>query len=245
MYEITPNLEIIPGYDVEFNIITERMCSELESTCSRFCDFTGDGIDDLIYSNYVGGEEMLTVIWEKQDTMYRIAGSAWGEIAKILVDTNSNHYSFVIVSGLCCDGFIADIKVYSPILKNDNLNYIEKYRYRSFGKSFSVDNYEIIQKKRLLVNKDTCCLRSCPKVDNEYDKEISDFEDMPVYGNIIARLKEGGMGTAYAKFKDESENLWFFVALDTNARVTYNRFYRDTLANKCGWIEDRFLEFVE
>lgn len=244
---VISNLEISSEYANEFDIMTDTEDLEGMSNVYRFHDFTGDGIEDLVYNGYVGGnEEMLFVLWEKQNGKFRIAGVNWGEIAKIFLELNNNKiYSFAIISGLCCDGSIGDIKIFSPLFKEDNLTYTEKYRYRFFVWTSFPDGYKIISEKRFQIKIDSCCLRGSTKTDNEYDKELSNFEDMPVYGNIIARLKKGSTGTAYAKFQDKSKNLWWFVALDTNARVTYNRFYRDTCAYKCGWIDTKFLDTIE
>jgi hypothetical protein len=243
---IIPNLEISSEYANEFDIMTDTEYFEGISNVYRLHDFTGDGIEDLIYNGYVGSEEMFFALWEKQNNKFRIAGITWGEIAKIFLEsTNNKIYSFALISGLCCDGFVGDIKTFSPVFKAGNLTYMEKYSYRFFVWTSFPDEYEVISKKRFQIKTDSCSLRDSPETDNKYNKELSGFEDMPVYGNIIAKLAKGSTGTAYAKFQDELENLWWFVALDTNARATYKRFYRDTCAYKCGWIDTKFLDIIE
>ncbi len=243
---VISELETFSEYAYQFDIITSRMESGPESTCSRFYDFTGDGVDDIIFNNHVGGEEKLFVLWEKKDTMYRISGFHWGEIVKILVNsTNGKNYTFVIVSDLCCDSEIGSIKIFSAELEDNRIKYPESKKYEFYAWTDFPDNYESIPQKKFHVKSDSTCLRMSPETNNEYNGPYYDFDHMPLYGNIIAKLAKDGMGIIYAKFRDESGNLWWFVTINAKAKLLYDYQSRDSSACKCGWIDARFLEVVE
>ncbi|MEJ2355195.1 MAG: hypothetical protein P8Y62_04745 [candidate division WOR-3 bacterium] len=246
LHSIISRLEPFPEYAYEFDIITSRMESGPESTCSRFYDFTGDGVDDIIFNNHVAGEEKLFVLWGKQDTMYRIVGFTGGEISKILVDaTNEIKYTFVVVSDLCCDSELGSIKIFSPEFEDNRLKYKESKRYEFFKWTNFPDSYERVPKGKFHVKYDSTCLRMSPEINDKYNGPYDDFDNKPLYGNIIAKLEKGGIGTVYAKFQDESQNLWWFVTMDANAKFVYDYQSRDSSACKCGWIDTKFLEIVE
>ncbi len=239
-------LEISPEYAYTFETVLHPEYSEWLPMKYKLLDFTNDGNNDLIYNGAGAGEERLCILWENCIDKFKIGAVLGGDIAKILVDsTNGANYTFVVVFGLCCDSELGSIKVLSPGFKGNRLKYIESKIYEFFKWTDFPDNYERIPQKNFHVKSDSTCLRMSPEVNNKYNGPYDDFDNKPLYGNIIAKLAKGGTGTVYAKFQDKSQNLWWFVTMDANAKFVYDYQSRDSSACKCGWIESIFLEIIE
>lgn len=98
--------------------------------------------------------------------------------------------------------------------------------------------------KRFVVRNDKYKLREQPVIDDKHDEQESDFEGMPIYGNALAEFGKGSKGEAIAEKPDETGRVWWFVIMDGDAKVEYDRFYGDQKASKAGWMSSRFLEVL-
>lgn len=199
-------------------------------------DFTGDGIDDLIYSSNFGAEERHTVFWAKEKDSYRFIQFVWGSLEKLFRKHNNKPYSLIIVSGFCCGSFIGDYTIYQPDFKNKKLFYSKKKNFKVFldlEKPVIVIppiTFQITNKPKYL--------RLSPRIDNSVDTVLS------LLGNIIAEFKIGSKGTAISLKKDSLKN-WWFVIMDTSSQTLKSNFYDDKYSHKVGWMSSENLKIID
>jgi hypothetical protein len=206
-------------------------------------DFSGDGIDDLIFISYCGGEEYRNYFWVKKDKKYYYSGLAMGTLVKLYRTQDSKALSVVTRGGFCCLGYIGFINLYTPQIDNQIITYKLEKSVREVGHITLPEKR--MPTKRFIVKNDKYKLREQPVINDKYDAYESDFEHKPVYGNTLAEFSKGSKGEAIAEKSDETGRVWWFVIMDPDARAEYNRFYGDQTASKAGWMSSRFLEVLK
>jgi hypothetical protein len=206
-------------------------------------DFSDDGIDDLIFISYCGGEEYQNFIWIKKDNKFYYSGLLWGTLVKVYRAQDLKALSVVTRGGWCCSGYVGYINLYTPSSYNQVTKYSLEKSVREFGGITLPDKR--IPAKRFVVKNDKYKLREQPIINDKYDEQKSEFERKPVYGNTLAEFGKGSKGEAIAEKTDETGRVWWFVIMAPDAKATYNRFYGNQKASKAGWMSSRFLEMTK
>jgi len=223
--------------------IKDNMIEEWLGSFKKY-DFSGDGIDDLLFISYCGGEEYRNYFWVNKDNKYYYSGLMEGTIVKLYRTPDSKSFSAVTRSGYCCLGYIGSIDLFTPEIKDGILKYKLQKRIKEFGNaSISVPDKRM-SSKRFIVKNDKYKLREHPVIDDKYDEYGSDFEGKPVYGNTLAEFTKGSKGIAIAEKPDNTGRVWWFVLMDEDANAIYSRFHDDANASKAGWMSSIFLEVI-
>lgn len=206
-------------------------------------DYSGDGIDDLIFINYCGGEEYRNYFWVNKDKKYHYSGIAKGTLVKFYRTQDSKALSVVTRGGFCCLGYVGFVNLYAPTLDNQIVKYKLEKSVREFSQIALPEKR--MPSKRFVVKNDKYKLREQPVINDKYDDYESQFEQKPVYGNTLAEFSKGSKGEAIAEKPDDTGRVWWFVIMDSDAKAEYNRFYGDQTASKAGWMSSRFLEVIK
>lgn len=206
-------------------------------------DFSGDGVDDLIFSTYCRSEEIKNYFWVRKNDRYYYSGLMIGTLVKLFHTTDSRALSAATRGGWCCFGQIGFNNLYTPTIDNQGLKYKLVKSVSEYGNITLPD--KTMPTKRFVVMNDKYKLRQHPVIDDKYNELDSDFERMPVYGNTLAKFLKGSKGEAIAEKEDEIGRVWWFVIMDADAKVEYNRFHDDANEYKAGWMSSRFLKVIK
>ncbi|MEW6015126.1 MAG: hypothetical protein AB1690_07370 [Candidatus Zixiibacteriota bacterium] len=248
---ITPEVFALVRDSIEFNskaipyVDSARWAKWKPSEFSsvRRFDYSGDGAPDLILDGLIAAEQNITYLWLHHDSTYEFHYCLKGEAIRFLRESVFDPYSIVIEEGLCCDGYIGEYTLLEPIWYADRIKYISRLVIKQF-RDTQIPITRTMSKHFRLSNAE-CLLRTEPVITNDYDCYWSDFEEMEVCGNIIARFTQPGNGIAFAEERDSLGGLWYFVTVSPESKITYNRFYRASAAYLCGWVDSASIEFVK
>lgn len=214
---------------------------QIAAVFSRY-DFSGDGVDDLIISDYFGAGEIQTFLWTRSGSSYDFAGAFEGK-PQFFRNAASSPSSLLTRSGWCCPSRVGKIYLYE--LQDVN----GKKRYALARKIMEMAHIHIPSKKqpsiRFITVDSQYRLRSSPEVRDEYDPDKSGLHNKPTYGNIIAEFEKGSKGEAVASHTDKTGRAWWFVIMDKDASATYSLFYDDEDGCKTGWMLSRHLQIIQ
>lgn len=203
-----------------------------------YFDISGDGIDDLIFNGFKGGEELGIIIWIKSGTNFYFSNAFLGEIKRFIKELQNKPYKIVTRSGFCCASHIGNINLIIPELNNDHLMYSNSNTYKLYYNLSVPDS--AISPIEFQVTQQNCKLRYEPIVNNNIDSFMTSISGKAFHGNILAEFEQGSDGVAFAE-KNYCNNKWWFVALNPNSRTINSQFYNDIDAYKLGWIDSRYL----
>ena len=161
--------------------IDDNVIEELLAGFKKY-DISGDGVDDLIFSSPCAHEEMQNHFWVKKDKRYYHSGLIVGTLEKLYKANGMQALSIVSRSDWCCIPYVGTINLFIPEPSDSKLKYKLKKRVKEFV-SITVPEKRIIEKK-------------FPVINDKYDADASEFEQMAVYGNTLANFSKGSKGTA-------------------------------------------------
>jgi hypothetical protein len=208
-------------------------------TLFRFVDFSGDGVNDLIYTSYCMSETQMNFLWRRVDDSLHFVGSCIGTLLYLYRSNVLEPYSLVVVTGYCCAGYVGDYDSYRCEEATNSLRHEPLLTVREFDET-------VFPKTKMtpiafVVAQEGYRLRSSPMIVDSVDTLASEHEEVEVRGNTLARFTKGSKGIAVAKQTDSTGRVWWFVIMDRKARTIYSRFYGDSQASVCGWMSSRFL----
>lgn len=208
-------------------------------------DINADGRLDIIYNGDVGPPEPMVIIWENIGKKYRFVAAYSGYIESIFYPNESNIPYFIIESDICCGNYVSEIFVLRTVIKNNNFSFEIMERYKNFNALEFPEKLKMIKPIEFITVKEKYRLRYSPSIVDTLDRSLSDFMDQDVFGNIIAVFKKGSKGKAIASTIDETGRIWWFVIMSVNSKTSYNLFYNDKGAHKCGWMSSKYLKIIK
>ncbi|MEP0828111.1 MAG: hypothetical protein HRF51_06270 [bacterium] len=206
-------------------------------------DFSGDGNPDFIQTGFFVSEAPLTFLWIYDGTGYKLHDQLDGEVIRLVRETPYDSYSIILEDGWCCAGYIGYYTLLRPVWFNNRFTYTTRMIIAQF-RNTKIPPAKTME-RNFTVEISECLLRETPEKIDTYDSLFSEIENLPVYGNIVARFPVGAMGIAFAEENDSTGLPWFFVTFDDNLNPTYSRFYGDSAAYLCGWVDSASIEFVK
>ncbi|MDR3609398.1 MAG: hypothetical protein P4L27_02415 [Ignavibacteriaceae bacterium] len=210
----------------------------------RKIDLNGDGQLDIIYSLNYCADELLNLIWIKQNNIYKFSTAYYGTISRLIKNQNKD-YSLLIRTGYCCGGYVGYYRLYSPFdFDKDIIRFIEKRINicEFINTQFPTDK---ISPRKFVILNDKAPLRTSHEINNSLDSLRSHAEiNIAVYGNIVAEYIQGSTGKLISEFSDSLGEHWYFVLMDNKNLMNYNRFYRDNDTYKCGWINSKDIKIL-
>jgi hypothetical protein len=207
----------------------------------RKIDLNGDGQLDIIYSLNNCADELLNLIWIKQNNTYKFFNSYFGTISRLFKNPNKGH-SLLIRTGYCCGGYVAHYKDI-PFDKDIIGSYEKRINICEFiNTQFPTEK---ISPRKFVILNDKAPLRTSHEINNSLDSLRSHAEvNIAVYGNIVAEYIQGSTGKLISEFSDSLGEHWYFVLMDNKNLMNYNRFYSDYNTYKCGWINSKDIKIL-
>ncbi len=84
-------------------------------------------------------------------------------------------------------------------------------------------------------------LRFSPEVNNE--PRILIFEEVP--GNAVALFPKGSKGWAWAEYRDNKGDIWWYVEMEPNEKITQSIVYSRSSKLRCiGWMKAQYLQRI-
>lgn len=206
-------------------------------------DFSGDGVDDLIFSSYCAQPEKRNYLWVKDGTQYLYAGFIGGNILRMVRDNLSKGYLVLVSSGPGADGRTGAVSLYE--LQREKGAVTLRIRRKVLVFDGLVAPSLGMSTVKFKVGKDRQLLRTGPERQDDYDAAGSAAEKRKVYGNIIAEFSRGARGMAFSELKDIRGVVWWFAVMQKDARPVSSRFPEDPEGLIAGWMETQGLEAVK
>jgi len=205
-------------------------------------DLNGDGQPDIVFSKHGCADELFNFIWIKQTNQYKYIESHFGTILRA-IKTKTSGYQLLTKYGYCCGGRVGFYKLTDPMDTN-KFKYLKSQQnvYCEF-----IDTQfpkELVAPRSFITITDRSQLRTSPGVNNVVDSSISRYEQIAVYGNLVAEYVIKSTGKILSSFTDNNGNLWYFVLMDGKNLIGYNRFYDAQYAYKCGWMNSKDIKIL-
>lgn len=205
-------------------------------------DFSGDGVDDLIFSSYCAQPEMRNYLWVREGNQYVYAGFIGGTILKALRDQWAPGFLMLVTSGPASTSRAGAITIYALHREKGVIALRVRKKVLAFDGLMAPELG--MRPVRFTVGKDKQPLRTAPERQDDYDAAASGAEKRPVHGNILAEFPRGEKGEAISEYKDIRGVRWWFVVMQEDARTVSSRFPEDPDGHKAGWMEATNLEVV-
>ena len=218
----------------------------------HFMDFTGDGVDDVIYSGawYERNENGFGALEGTRIKLYQVMDgravqvlSYPGAVQRIFRGARGQPISFRVVTHGCCADPQWSADYFAPTRAADTVKYAP-YR-RVMGREGIVMPARYMDRQRpFTVSNDRYLLRESPGI----DPKTADGEDWyrwEGHGNALAEYGRGARGIALAEQTDSTGRVWWFVRMDggtppISAQLTPAP--DDPLpTDRLGWMSSRFL----
>ncbi|HTK21207.1 MAG TPA: hypothetical protein VL442_16910 [Mucilaginibacter sp.] len=199
-------------------------------------DINNDGIDDIIYEGYSGGEPTLTAIYLNTPNGFKLIFKDEQYVAKL--DFKDKRLSAIyMVDPGCCAAYMVFSKIYQIDFKDDmpvvkRVFFTGHYQLTEFPAKY------LNSPVKLKTINDNVKLRTKPLIANNDSLFLSGDIHM---GNDLGKIQKGGLCKAIAKMKDVKGNEWWFVEVDPMTKISGHVFYDDTDTNKgvsakLGWV---------
>ncbi len=230
-----------------FPIIINRPFRELSSAMNaranyHFVDLNLDGVDEIIYNGWTGGEgEMVLIIKRNSDQSYELSQTLFGKIVDLTID--DHQYQMVLLDYACCAGHV-DHLIRLGLNRNSGQYEIIDDLAKVHGTYFNFSSFEPI---RFEVEREIYHLRFSPKIEIELNPDDYPYE-LIQNQNIIAVYEKGSTGTAIGKKSDQTGRIWWLVIMDNIPSTEATLFYSGNNKNndyRCvGWMSSRFLKVI-
>ena len=206
-------------------------------------DVDKDGVPELIYNGYNGGEGEMIVVYKKQQEKYLEVQRFYGQIKDIESNTEGR-MRFIVFEPSCCGGYIDYIEtfVYNPQLKQFTVtNSVAKIDETVMPKTF-------MPPQKFEIENSYYNLRFSPDILSGLQEGWYDFK--PIKGqNIIATYQAGDEGDAYADSTDSTGRVWWFVIMNKEPNSGETLFYQGRNSDKnyklIGWISSRYVKRID
>jgi hypothetical protein len=207
-------------------------------------DFNADGLNDIIFTGYFGGEAENILIFINTGQSFAKIFTETRKIHKIVFEKGKVQKMYIQDGGCCCEYLLTN-KIfsvdYSSELPKINLisqmqylnNSIEEYPSSYFEKTIK---FEVLN--------DKYNIRFSPVID---DTTQVWYCGEPQNGNSLGKIKLGSIGYALAEKIDSTGRIWWFVALHPNSKIYESIYYEDDIrpnSYKLGWISSRFVKEI-
>jgi hypothetical protein len=213
----------------------------LKSKQFRKIDINGDEEMDIIFSTNGCSDEILNLVWIKQQNYYKFIKYHWGTIVRVFKNKNNSH-SLLIRTGYCCGGTVAFYKLFDP--SNKDIHRLIDNQFSTICEFWGTQlPKEKTMSKPFLTIRDKVPLRTSHEVLNLLDSSRCAFYEA-VYGNIIAEYVEKSTGKILSEYTDSIGDHWYFVLMDAKNLIGYNRFYNAYGSFKCGWMNSKDVKLL-
>jgi len=203
-------------------------------------DLNNDGLNDIIFDGYSGGEPFEISFFVNDGNTFRKIFTQYQGITKIEFQNKVLSKVYIQDWG-CCSEYLVTNSVYAFNKRLEN-QLVSKSKY-FLDCELPKDFYE--SPIKFLVKNDNYNIRLNPFIDDISNTHGYDGE--PITGNIIGKLKKESIGFALGEKQDSTGRVWWFVAIPDNYEILNTLFYdrENETSYKLGWISSRFVERIE
>jgi hypothetical protein len=219
----------------------------------HFVDFSGDGVDDVIYSGawYERNENGFGALEGTRFKLYQVMDgravmvlSYPGDVQRIFRGGRGQPVSLRAVIHGCCADPQWNIDYLAPRRAGDTVKF-EPYR-RVMGREGIVTPSRFMDRpRRFTVNNERYLLRDSPGIDTP-PANGEDWHLWEGHGNALAEYARGARGIALAEQTDATGRVWWFVLMDGRTGpqdAQFGGIQDDPLRmDRVGWMSSRFLQ---
>lgn len=221
----------------------------------HFIDFSGDGVDDVIYDGLYFARNTDGAVGSGEGThikLYQVIGGRavevmehHGSLQRIWKARAGGPVSFRTFHPGCCGEVHWQIDYFRPAVRGDTVRF-EPYHHVLGREEMRMPTRFLPSPRRFTVNNDQYVLRASPKILDSV-KTGDAHPSWEGHGNVVAEYGRGARGTALAEETDSTGRVWWFVRMDgatppTAAQVDAPYVGdRPVPADRLGWMSSRFL----
>ena len=235
--------DILPG-DFEFYTQYGGSISNLEAGL-HIVDFNGDGLNDIIFNGYLGGEAEYIIIFINTGQSFAKIFTEIQKFHKVVFENGKVQKMYIQDGGCCCEYLLTN-KIFNVDYRSDlpKINLISQMQYLNN----SVEKYPSSYFEKTIkfeVLNDKYNIRFSPIVD---DTTQVWYCGEPQNGNSLGKIKSGSIGYALAEKIDTTGRVWWFVALHPNSEIYEPIYYNNEISPnsyKLGWISSRFVKEIK
>lgn len=204
--------------------------------CFSFLELNQDGIPDIIFQGWSGGEGDWVRIHFSEKGSYRKPTDLRQYMKNIeVLDGKIKHLT--IVNYGCCAEYVEEEIRYSFDDRQNHWAEIHRARIGALA-----DKYEILDTPiPFTVENDVYKLRGEPLIDDTSTFNYDHYKK----GNTVAIFPKGSIGIAWAIDNSDPEREWWYVEMEPIAKqLKFDMFYFDdpTGVRRFGWMSSRFLK---
>jgi hypothetical protein len=218
----------------------------------HFFDFTGDGVDDVVYSGpwYDRGPNGFSALEGTRFKLYQVMGgravlatSYPGALQRIFRGGRGQPVSLRAVIHGCCAGPEWNVDYLAPVRAGDTVKYEPYLRLMGRGGIVMPTRF-LPAPRRFTVSNEQYLLRDSPDIDAK-DADGEDWYLWEGHGNAVAEYTRGARGIALAEQTDATGRVWWFVRMDGRTwprRAQIGEIHDDPMRmDRLGWMSSRFL----
>ena len=207
-------------------------------------DFNGDGLNDIIFNGYLGGEAEYIIIFINTGQSFVKIFTETQKFHKIVIKDRKAHRLYVRDGGCCCD-YIGTNKIFSVNYNSELpvINLISQTQFVNISQEEYPGKYFEEPIKFEVLN-DRYNIRFSPVINDT--TEIGYCGELR-YGNSLGKIKSGSIGYALAEKNDSTGRTWWYVAMQPNAEIYESVYYDEKISPntyKLGWISSRFVKEI-
>lgn len=225
---------------IKWGYVRENVKNGQQLNSFHQIDFNADGLNDIIFEGFFGGEGEALVFFINEGDSYQKSQEIKGRIERIEKSSNNGFLSFTIHDYHCCAGFVDHILTLDIVRQGSSYDFIF---HNDFAYMYDTEQPTkfMLEIPFITVNPEYK-LRAQPVINESYDNLP---EDEIIDGNTAAIYPEGSRGYAIAEQTDETGRVWWFVIMENNIEPLKSNLY--TGNNKLnfrslGWMSSRFVK---
>lgn len=208
-------------------------------------DFDLDGINDLLFYGYAGGESKLIMFLRNNGSNYTNIFSVMGRLCYVSDNNEFEPFEFAIEHYGCC-GDINDVfELYKPIQHSNSFNFKLSNKIAMIDGT-KLPNNNFIEPIAFETVNPNYILRSKPIINNEPGTYPEPIE---LLGNQVTVYPPKSIGTAYAYEIDKTGRKWYFVIMKNNLKPTQDilhKGYNNEIPHySFGWMSSRYINVIK
>lgn len=218
----------------------------------HFIDFSGDGVDDVIYSGAWYERNDLGSVGAAEGSQIKLFQVIDGRAVQVMKHHGSlqriwkgggGPISFRTFHPGCCAEVSWEIHYFRPVMRGDTVRF-EPYHHVIGRVEMEMPTRFFASPRRFTVNNDNYLLRAEPAIQ---DTTPSNWNDWEGRGNAVAEYARGARGTALAEKTDATGRVWWFVRMDGATPPTAAQADAPYVgdhpvpADRLGWMSSRFV----
>lgn len=218
----------------------------------HFVDFSGDGVDDVIYSGpwyartesgeFAAMEGEHLKLWQVMGGRAVLVMDGHGRFQRLFRGGPGEPASFRAFHHGCCADPEWSLDYYRPVRAGDTVRYQADRRVQA-REGVEVPATFLPRPRAFTVANDRYLLREAPAIDPATE-EGADWNRWQGHGNALAEYGRGARGIALAERTDATGRVWWFVWMDGRTPPRDAQFAEPgdgPRTDRLGWMSSRFL----